>query len=87
MTRRTEHVTRSSATLLSLVALLPFALVASGVPEAGAAEPSAADILAATGVKGGLVVHLGCGDGKLAAALRANDRYLVHGLDRDAKNV
>ncbi len=56
--------------------------------EAGAAtgEP-ARDILDATGVKGGLVVHLGCGDGKLTAALRANDSYLVHGLDADAGNV
>ncbi len=33
------------------------------------------------------MVHLGCGDGKLTAALRANDSYLVHGLDTDAKNV
>jgi len=41
----------------------------------------------ATGVKGGLVVHVGCGDGKLTAALRANDRYLVHGLDNDATNI
>jgi hypothetical protein len=32
-------------------------------------------------------VHLGCGDGKLTAALRANDSYLVHGLDRAAANV
>ncbi len=32
----------------------------------------AREILDATGVRGGLVVHLGCGDGKLAAALRAN---------------
>jgi len=44
-------------------------------------------ILAETGVKGGLVVHLGCGDGKLTAALRANDSYLVHGLDEDAKSI
>lgn len=44
-------------------------------------------ILAATGVKGGLVVHVGCGDGKLTAALRVSDSYLVHGLDADAKNV
>ena len=28
-------------------------------------------ILSETGIKGGLVVHLGCGDGKLTAALRA----------------
>ncbi len=40
-----------------------------------------------TGVQGGLVVHLGCGDGTLTAALRANDRYLVHGLDTNAENV
>jgi SAM-dependent methyltransferase len=48
---------------------------------------SAKEILKATGVQGGLVVHLGCGDGKLTAALRANDRYLVHGLDADPGNV
>ncbi|NQU20852.1 MAG: PQQ-binding-like beta-propeller repeat protein [Candidatus Nealsonbacteria bacterium] len=41
------------------------------------------EILDAAGVEGGLVVHLGCGDGKLTAALRGNGRYLVHGLDRD----
>ena len=45
------------------------------------------DILAATGSKGGLVVHLGCGDGKLTAALRANESFIVHGLDANAKNV
>jgi len=44
-------------------------------------------ILDETGVKGGLVVHLGCGDGKLTAALRANGSYLVHGLDEDARNI
>ena len=51
---------------------------------------SAKDILDATGVKGGLVVHLGCGDPGapgLTAALRANDSYLVHGLDANADNV
>ena len=36
---------------------------------------------------GGLVVHLGCGDGKLTAALRANESYLVQGLDYDAGHV
>jgi len=47
----------------------------------------ARDILTGSGVKGGLIVHLGCGDGKLTAALRVNDRYLVHGLDRDPRKV
>ena len=47
----------------------------------------ARQILDATGVKGGLIVHLGCGDGKLTAALRRNESTVVHGLDTDAKNV
>ena len=50
-------------------------------------EQGANQILEATGVKGGLIVHIGCGDGKLTAALRANDSYLVHGLDADANNI
>jgi outer membrane protein assembly factor BamB len=50
-------------------------------------QQSVDQILAATGVKGGLVLHVGCGDGKLTAALRANDRYLVHGLDSDPENI
>jgi outer membrane protein assembly factor BamB len=44
-------------------------------------------ILERAGVKGGLIVHLGCGDGKLTTALRASDSFVVHGLDTDAKNV
>ena len=47
----------------------------------------ARQILKETGVKGGMIVHIGCGDGKLTAALRAGDSYLVHGLDADPKNV
>ena len=53
------------------------------VADAPAESPAvqARRILGATGVRGGLVVHVGCGDGKLTAALGANDSYLVHGLD------
>ena len=57
------------------------------LPAETAAADSAAEILEATGVKGGMIVHLGCGDGKLTAALRADDRYLVHGLDANDENV
>ncbi|MCX7017210.1 MAG: methyltransferase domain-containing protein [Candidatus Sumerlaeota bacterium] len=56
---------------------------ANETPEAAQARA----ILEAAGVQGGVVVHLGCGDGKLTAALHANDRYLVHGLDADAKTI
>jgi len=44
-------------------------------------------ILDKTGVRGGLVVHVGCGDGRLTVGLRPNDRYVVHGLDTNAENV
>jgi outer membrane protein assembly factor BamB len=57
--------------------------------DAGAGEPAQAAerILSAGGVRGGLVVHLGCGAGRLTAALRAGDAYFVHGLDPDPANV
>jgi len=44
-------------------------------------------VLDATGIRGGLVVHVGCGDGKLTAALGAKGGYLVHGLDSDPARV
>ncbi len=43
----------------------------------------AKQILKEAGVTGGLVVHVGCGDGRLTTALRINDRLVVHGLDAD----
>jgi len=52
-----------------------------------AAGNEATQILQTAGVKGGLVVHLGCGNGKLTAALHASDSYLVHGLDADVNHV
>ena len=66
----------------SLAAWLLAAAAAHGSP-----ADDAARILQATGIKGGLVVHLGCGDGRLTAALRAGDAYVVHGLDADAANI
>jgi outer membrane protein assembly factor BamB/ubiquinone/menaquinone biosynthesis C-methylase UbiE len=50
-------------------------------------EKAAKKILDATGVPGGFIVHIGCGDGKLTAALRTKDRYLVHGLDIKAESI
>jgi SAM-dependent methyltransferase len=50
-------------------------------------ETQAAEVLRAAGIQGGLIVHVGCGDGRLTAALRADDGYLVHGLDVEAANV
>jgi hypothetical protein len=47
----------------------------------------ASRLLATSGVQGGLVVHLGCGDGRLTSAFHVDDRFLVHGLDTDAAIV
>ncbi len=47
----------------------------------------AAQILKATTSSGGLVVHLGSGDGKLTVALGKSGSYVVQGLDADAGNV
>jgi outer membrane protein assembly factor BamB len=64
------------------------AIACLSVQVAAATEADTArQLLDASGVKGGLIVHLGCGDGKLTAALRASDSFIVHGLDADAKNV
>jgi len=79
-------------TILAFVlgAAMP-AMVAGGSPAAEVEKATyvlqAEQILAATGTQGGLIVHLGCGDGRLTAALRAGDSYTVHGLDADEKNV
>jgi len=83
----TRHRWRFRLTLsMGLVwATCPFLAAAEGSPDALA--DSARAILDETGVQGGLIVHLGCGDGRLTAALRAGDRYLVHGLDADADCV
>ena len=63
-------------------------LVLSGAALAADSQAQlASQIVEAAGLQGGLVVHVGCGDGKLAAALRRGDAYLVHGLDRDTENV
>ena len=73
-------------------AILLAAFAAGLVRPATAAAPSpeqtlAQQLLAMSAAQGGLVVHLGCGDGTLTAALHASPRYRVHGLDTDPRNV
>jgi len=47
----------------------------------------ASDVLAQSGVKGGIVVHVGCGDAATTQKLRANDSYQVQGLTKEADKV
>ena len=82
------RIRQSSRQFVYGVLTLALLLVSASSRAVGDDSAAAAqELLDASGVQGGLVVHLGCGDGVLTAALRANERYLVHGLDRDASNV
>lgn len=55
----------------------------SGIPPAEEAK----NILEKSGIRGGLIVHVNCGNGILTEALKANESYLVQGLDSKMENV
>ena len=68
-----------------VVALFTYALIANFAN----ASP-ATDLLDSVNLKGGLVVHIGCGGPKAlisTAELRVGDSFLVHGLSRDPGHV
>jgi len=77
-----QHRSSAKFALALCISFLPTAIAQTGYNTRRAGQ-----ILDATGVHGGLVAHIGCGDGKLTAALHASDAYLVHGLDVKAENV
>lgn len=54
------------AAMVAMAMLIAFCGTTAAV---AAPEDESAQILQAAGIEGGLVVHLGCGDGKLTAAL------------------
>lgn len=56
-----------------LLSLMPTVILADGTR-----------IVKESGVVGGIVVHLNCGDGSMTATLRPDERYLVQGLQSDA---
>ena len=45
------------------------------------------EIISSSGTRGGLCVHLGCGDGRLTAELSQGKRFMVHGLVLDAGSL
>ena len=49
--------------------------------------PASAGVVEDSGIKGGIVVQVGCKDGKGLASLLVNEKFLVHGLDVDAKRI
>lgn len=71
--------------------LSAFLTLASGVSffSSAADTPSetAKKILEDSGVKGGFIVHIGCGDGSLTSELKGSESYLVHGIDIDPAGI
>jgi outer membrane protein assembly factor BamB len=92
---------RRFAGICTVAAMTGWALLAPTTISAAEASPSGAgqllagaaaeakEILASASVfvKGGLIVHFGCTDGRLTAALRPGDAYVVHGLAFDASSA
>ncbi len=70
-----------------LAAVCLFDARISGAGQGSAAAGSAQRILDASEVTGGVIVHLGCGDGQLTTALYTNDHYVVQGLDANPQSV
>ncbi len=71
----------ASTLVLSCAACLAVLLPSSAIGE------TAAEVLKTTGIHGGLIVHVGCGDGRLAANFGKKDGFLVQGLERSAGKV
>ena len=69
--------------------LLRFGILLATTAAAALAGPAeeAGQIASLAGFHGGLVIHVGCGDGQLTAALRLADNCVVQGLEADAKRV
>jgi len=69
-----------------IVGVLGILLAASSLL---AAEPQqqAQKLLADSGVRGGLIVQVGCDDGQLTAALQANKSFVVQSLDTDTRKI
>ena len=76
----------STLTFVMRVLLCVFLVVPGALVHADDAQ-TAAKVFQETGITGGLVVHIGSGDGQLTAALRLGDQYIIHGVDTDAAKI
>jgi len=80
---------RAKLVSLSMVLLLGILLTTTTTGPAALAGPAddARQIASLADFHGGLVIHVGCGDGKLTAALRLAENCVVQGLEADAERV
>jgi len=77
------RIARDSRGCVGLTMLMMLSIACSSAPGA----QSAREQFNASGVQGGLVVHLDCGDGSETTALPTGPQWLVQGLETDANQV
>lgn len=87
MSRCKQRVRLFNATPMCVIVLLACSHALYGADVAQEYVAQARRILDETGIRGGLIVHVGCEDGHLTAALHVDDSYLVHGLETDPAQV
>jgi len=78
---------RSTSHPIPVQTIVLLSLATSCFVPAASLAAGGKDILEATGVRDGLIVHLDCGNGKLTAELGAAGRSIVRGLDADQADV
>ncbi|MBL7187976.1 MAG: PQQ-binding-like beta-propeller repeat protein [Phycisphaerae bacterium] len=81
---RTSTMTRAR---LLICMTFAFCIVLLGIPISTTQAATWEQIQEKSNVQGGLIIHIGCGDGSLTAALGTGGAYIVQGLDADAENV
>jgi outer membrane protein assembly factor BamB len=78
---------RMLLTVFFITDSLQLALCCAADDASSSPNSLATEIYRETKVRGGLVIHVGSGNGELTAALHAGDGYQVQGLERDPAQV
>ena len=77
----------NSLFLRGLFLALALGLCPAHLAHADATEKTVDALFEASGVRGGLIVDLDCGEGRLTPSLRPHERFLVQGLARNAEDL
>ena len=83
----------SGKSVMSENVVFCFVLMAVGTmmrmesPASPSSIQSGPELVKLSGIRGGVVVHLGCGDAALTETLRVGNGFIVRGLDTDKSKV
>jgi outer membrane protein assembly factor BamB len=83
---KNQTISQKSAMSVIIATLFLFTIIGTGCSRKTPQE-EADIILEKSGISGGFIVHLHCGDGVMTAALKTGGSFIVQGLDRELENV